>query len=270
MKGFGVDTQKEQLLGVVVAFLVVAAFFLSIKYSCFGMVFLLPVLLFLVYNNFELSMVKKRCIANCLLNEGNIIYSLMTSRVWLFIRAVVVAVVMLVLFIAVVALFTPLYWLLYLLDSVLIVFLYNRFKKFTIYKAGAKDAIIKNQIALLHALLLSVLFFVMQLYQTPPEYVGATLEQTMQQATAAVVFSQCGIVDTFLALNREFTALKWWSMLRAEGMLGNSYMSVGLWIVFLLGHFVAHMTWGKYLLEVQSFIHKKVQKQNSDAAKTKE
>ncbi|MGM0622659.1 MAG: hypothetical protein ACQESH_01430 [Campylobacterota bacterium] len=270
MKGFGDSLHKEQLLGVFVAFLVAAAFFLSIRYSCFGIVFLLPILLFLVYNNFEFSMVKKRCIANCLLNEGNFIYSLMTSRVWLFLRAVVLAFVMIVLFIAIVATFTPLFWLLYLLDIALIYLMYERFNRFQIYKAGAKDAIIKNQVALVNALLLSALFFVMQLYQTPPSYILHTLDQTMEQATAGVVFSQCGVFDTFLSLNREFTALKWWSMLRAEGMLGNSYMSAGLWVVFLLGHFVAHMTWSKYLLEVQSFIHKKVQKQNSDAAKTKE
>jgi|GEM_PF-6909099 len=247
---------NPRFLALFGAYAVVFALYFSAKFHCIGALFLSIFFIFLIYHNFEFAMVKKRCIANCLLNEGNIIYKIMTSPVWLFVVATVLAFVMSLLFFALLTSFTWLDMLLYFLDIFIVYALYTLFDKFTIYTPRAKEVIIKNHVALLNALILSVLFFVVQINEKPPAYIHNDLTQTITSATQGVVFSQCGAFDTLAALTQEFKALKWWSMLRADGMLGSSYVSALLWGVFLLGHFVAHLSFSKFLLEVQSAVQK--------------
>jgi hypothetical protein len=246
------------------AYFIVIMLYFGAKYHCYSAVLLVIVFVFLLLHNFEFAMIKKRCIANCLLNEGNIIYKIMTSPVWLFVVAAVLAFLMSLLFFALLTSFSSLYLLLYLIDIIILYGLYILFSKLEIYTNRAKEAIIKNQVALLNALVLSVLFFVVQINEKPPAYIHNDLTQTITNATQGVIFSQCTIFDTTMALMQEFKALKWWTMLRAEGMFGGSYVSVLLWGVFLLGNFVAHLSFSKFLLETQSIVSKRIKRETTD------
>ncbi len=96
--------------------------------------------------------------------------------------------------------------------------------------------------------MVAVIFYVL-LYAYEPDFLVATLEQSIQKATTSIG-SDCVVIDRFLRLEREWEAIFWWIAERGSDLAGQGWISTLIWIGFLLMNALGAIGLARYISQI--------------------
>jgi hypothetical protein len=116
------------------------------------------------------------------------------------------------------------------LSILFMLFLYVFLEKENSLNKKIKPFIFNHYISIINALILVIVFLIINLYQTPPSYITNDLTETLKNSTANLS-SNCFIID--FTINSSFKIL-----------------NIILWILFLTGNFLSYYAFRRYILEL--------------------
>lgn len=244
---------KQQIAIGLAGYALLVLWFFSYKLGCFALIFLLFVAGVIFKNTFDLIFAKRLCLANCYFQKDSIIYNLLTKTFSILLVSFFIGILLAASLLLNVANFTPIDFFIFALDVFVIIFLYNYFIENNSFNEKVKFPILKNIVAWINSIFLLIILLVISFFQTPPEYIQSDLSLTVQKASNQV-FSACSYIDYVLRLINEITAMKWWGMLNfTTYSADNYYIKEIVWLLFLLGNYLAVFGFSRYIVEIIYF-----------------
>lgn len=238
----------KKLAVALVAFLILPLWQLAYRFGCWSLLFAVGIGLIVFKSSYEIASAKKICVAGCYFKQESWVYKLFTKKFFLYIFSVIGGVILSVVLLTSVVDFTLLDYMLLFIDMVFIVYFYDKFSSFKFLNPEIKNAVVKNYISGLSALVMVFVFLAVHLYQKPPNYLQNDIVQTMRMASSKVS-SECSYIKHVVKASTEITAVKWWLMEKYTIEGKNEWIKRFVWIVFLLGNYLMLFAFTRYILE---------------------
>jgi hypothetical protein len=246
---------NKQLAIIFLSLLVLMIWKTSYSLTCFSLIIPAMIVGILFFNSFQLQSEKKKCFANCYFNQNSIWYKLFTKRFLVFIISIILSLILTLSLSLAIIRADVIDIVVFLVDTILILYLYNRLKKNNSFNEKIKYPILKHTVSWINGALISILYIFITLNETPPSYLSNDLTKTIQQASIEVA-SNCKIIDYPSRLSAELSAEKWWLMINATIKLKNQqnqkeeWLVKLLWVLFLVGNYLAFYAFSRYVTEL--------------------
>ena len=203
---------------------------------------------FISYNSYTYAKAKKICLGKCYFSEKSLLYYFWTRKAYIFIVSFIVGLILtLSLFFASFE-FTFVDIIVLFFDTFLLVFLYSFLEKSSTFNTKIKTPIIKNITAWVNSLFIVTIFFAISLYQTPPEYIEADLQSTLDFLNNES-YSKSQTIDMMAYASSATVATKWWLVSKAEFLLENESLKKLIWFLQLLGSYMMIFAYSRFILE---------------------
>jgi len=249
----------KQLASSIIGFVFLLSWYFLYKISCIFLVMPIFVGIVIFIANYQFASTKKICFANCYLKKDSWIYNLLTRKFFIFIVSLFNGVFLSTILMLNIVAFNMYDFFLLFADMILITLLYNRFSQIKFLADGIKEPAIKNVIAGLNSIILAILFVIIGLYQTPPEYIQNDLMETVHLASREV-YSSCEVLDSLVRWINELVATKFWIILKLLLNTQNFYLKIILLGAYLFGNYLMMFAFSRYILEILSLLKKGLQK----------
>ena len=251
---------RKQLAVAIVSYMFILLWSKSYKISCFSLIIPFSIGIILFINTYVLLKERKICISSCYFKKDTFLYKLFNRKLLITIISIFSS-AFLTLSLSIAAIrFDIIDIIIYGLDILLLVYLYNRFKKMNIFNENIKYPVLKNMISWLNSTIVAILYIFISLFQTPPSYISNDLLTTIQQSSIEVA-SNCPYIDYFSQIVAKIVAAKWWIMLYLTQKINNLYLNQLLWIIFLIGNYIAIFAFGRFITETVYIFTKKFDKE---------
>ncbi len=245
----------SELFFMFMGFFVIVIWFLTYKISCLSFLLTIVIWASLFKGIFGFLLIKKRCFAKCYLNPKSSLYKIFMKSFSIFIFSFFTA---FILFIALLYYIASSNVLDIFILGIDIFFLYY-FRKFLLYKVrffseSVQSHIIGNTISSINAIILMIIFIIITLYQTPPQYLQETLYETIQTALRDVSIS-CEYFSYLISFFKVIEAVKWWLLIRVSlDVKELSYIKELIWFIFLIGNYLVFFAYGKFIFGFSNFL----------------
>jgi hypothetical protein len=213
----------------------------------------IPALLILLiaFQTAEYSIVRRRCFADCMFNDGTVLHRMFYRRYF----AIGIA-----FFVSIVAGFSLLLNLLTWSDPILALLIVDgivlAFLTPVVTSLGRQHLnpgiariATKNVLIVINAGLLLAALLAIQYYSPFPRFVDpASLTNTVTQAFAAYG-SQCLVTDFLAKLQVAKEGFSWWLMLKANVQLSDPTFRAAAWIIFLVSGSLSVWAYSKLIVQ---------------------
>ena len=241
---------KQQLAVSFLGFLLLLAWYFSFHISCISIIIPIFIASLIFKANFELANSKKICFANCYFKKNSFFYKILTKKIIIIIISIINSLFLTSILVLNLVTFTYIDFAILLFDIFIIITLYKILINNSSLKDNIQSPIIKNIVATINSIFFIIIFFIINIYQTPPEYINNDLLKTIHLASSQV-YSQCIFIDSITRLTNEIVALKWWFILDLSTNMNNKYYAKEImWIIFMLGSYIMLFAFTRYILEI--------------------
>jgi Ca2+/Na+ antiporter len=224
-------------------------------FSCIILIIPLIITSIMMMGLFQFAAKKRLCLATCYFQSTSLLYKIFTGKLFVFLRALLTALLLTLVLLTQVVLWE---W------KVLIILFINVFLLYGLYlfilhslahsiHAKMRFVIAKNWTVTLNLLIMILVLAGVQYYSLIPDYLDASLTQTLNNATTHL-FSECNIVHYLLQIGAEKDAFSWWLMMTGNEWISDQVISGMVWTVFLLSGGLAIWGYNRYLIEVADLL----------------
>lgn len=251
---------NKQIAVATLAYILLLLWSIGYKISCVSLIIPIFIGIILFINTYILLREKKLCISNCYFNKDTFFYRLFNKKFLIIIVSMISSIILtLSLSIAIIR-FDIVDFIVFGLDTLLLVYLYNHFKNNNILNDKVKYPILKNTVSWLNSIIVSILFIFIGFFQTPPSYISNDLNTTIQKASIETA-STCVYIDYPSRISAEIAATKWWMILNVTQKGNNEYFNQLLWVLFLIGNYLAIFAFSRFVTEILHIFTKKFEKE---------
>jgi len=187
------------------------------------------------------------------MRPGNIAHYVMTRRFILNVRVLATSVCLSLLFMGSAIFYTIVDFLILIILSISLSLSWTVMTRMNIFNDEIKPHFIKISSAALVSFIFSGIYIYISFHQTPPGYLDDSLSQTIKNASS-LIYSSCDIINMFVKLVAEITAIKWWLMIELSINYHNKLFLFIFWIVFFLGNFGFYYTFARCYQQIAVFI----------------
>lgn len=240
---------QKKLATSFIGFILLLIWLQASKYWGYSIIIPLLFLALITKNTYTYAKAKKICLGKCYFDEKSLLYYFWTRKVYIFLVALFVGLVLTSSLVLASFEFTIVDVGLLFIDTFFIVVLYSVLDKNRTFNEKVKTPIIKNITAWINSLLMVVVFFAIAYNQTPPDYIQTDLNSTVNIATNKS-YSNCKDIDIFAWGSSAIIATKWWLLAKATFMIENPYLKKLLWIMQLLGNYMMMFAYSRFILEL--------------------
>jgi len=247
---------NKQLAIAILGYILILLWSIGYRVSCISLIIPLFIGIVLFINTYVLSKEKKLCISNCYFKKDTFFYKFLNKKLIIIAVSIISSILLTFSLSIVIIRFNIIDFIIYGLDILLLVYLYNHFKNNNILNENVKYPILKNIVSWLNSIIMSILFIFIGLFQTPPSYISNDLPTTIQKASTETT-SSCVYIDYPSRMSAEIAATKWWVMLNATQKSNNKYFNQLLWVLFLIGNYIAIFAFSRFITEMIHIFTKK-------------
>ncbi len=243
--------KTEEAASLSLGILIILFWHFSYRVSCLSLIF--PILAgLLIFNGvYEFKIKKRECTAECYFEKRAFLYKIFTRKGIIFIHSTISAAILAT---ALSLFLTDLdkeSCAVLLIGIPLSIFLYD----FLLKRGSLKKHVAKNASSTINALILTLTLLTLSLYRTPPEYVNESLAKTIELSVKKPL-SKCETIDAVLVCLKYAKAVKWWMILKFSLIDLKYFIKLIVWILFLIGNYMALLAFGKYILEIKTLTEK--------------
>ena len=240
---------SKQIAISIIGYLLLILWYFSFKLSCYSLIIFFIINIFVFKASFEYSAARRLCFANCYFKKDSFFFKIFTKKIIIYIINFIKGLVLTSIIMLSMTVFSITDFIILFFDIFIIFRLYNFFIKFDSLNQNIKNPIIKNGTAIVNAIFIMLTFLIINLYQTPPQYIQNDLLITVHSASNQLC-SLCPITDALIRLTNEIVAVKWWLMLDITINVDNKYyLKEIVWFFYLLGSYLMAFAYGRYILE---------------------
>lgn len=241
----------KQIAISIIVFLLLLMWYLTYKVSCVSIIILLVIGFILSKTNYEYVNAKKICLANCYFKQNSFFFRLLTKKALIFIFSIISGTILSMILLLNIVVFNFIDFLILFLDIILIIYLYNSFSQNNSLKLkdDIKEPIVKNSVAIVNSIVVSMIFVIINLYQIPPSYIQNDLFETTKLVSNQI-YSNCLVIDTITRLSNEIISIKWWIMLNLTINSNSYFLKLFIWIIYLLGNYLMIFAFSRLNLEL--------------------
>lgn len=241
---------KKQIAVSVLGVLLLFFWYISFKLSCISISIPLIIAILLFKTNYELSVAKKICLANCYFKKNSFLYKFLTKKIIIILFSIINSIILTSILVLNITTFNIIDFIVLLFDIFFLIYLYRYLIENDSLNEDIKNPIIINTVSFINSTLIAIIFLMTNLFQTPPEYINNDLITTIHQASNQL-YSNCFFIDNITRLTNEIAAIKWWLMLDVSiNMSSMHYLKETIWILYLLGNYLMIFAFSRYILEI--------------------
>jgi len=240
---------QQKLANAFIGFVLLLLWLEFSKYTNYSLLIPVVFLGFILWNSYTYAKAKKICLGKCYFSENSLIYYFWTRKIYIFLVSFLTGLLLTASLIFASFEFNAIdVWVLFF-DTFILVFLYSFLEKNQTFNVKVKIPIIKNITAWSNSLFMVSVFFVMALYQTPPDYIQADLKSTLDVINNES-YSQSELIDMMAYASSVIVATKWWLVSKAEFLLDNESLKKVIWFFQLLGNYMMVFAYSRFILEL--------------------
>jgi hypothetical protein len=219
------------------------------KYWSFSLIIVGVMFALIARNSFTYAMAKKVCLGKCYFSEGSFLYFFWTRPAYIFIVSLMIAFILTSSFILATFQFSLVDKTIFFVDTFVLIYLHTLLEKNQTFSTRVKTPMIKNIASSINAIMVVVVFFVVALYEMPPEYLEVDLSSTLFKIEK-MRYSESDTIDIIAYMSSAIVATKWWLLTQATVMLEDGVLKKVLWFLQLLGNYMVVFAYGRYILEL--------------------
>jgi len=250
------DKLTKQIAITSLSFLLLVLWYFIFKISCISMIIPLIISFVLFKISYEYANAKKICFANCYFKQNSFFYKILTKKIIILTLSILNGIILSLILTLNITTFNMIDFIVLLMDTILIIYLYNYFIENKSLNNNLKDPIVKNSVSFINSIIIAIVFLIINLNQTPPKYIQNDLNETVHKSSNQI-YSTCKAIDSVTRLTNEIVAIKWWIMLKMSNNSNNQYyIKEILWIIYLFGNYLMIFAFSRYILEILSLLKK--------------
>jgi hypothetical protein len=240
---------KQKLAAAFIGFILLLLWLELSKYTVYSLVIPAVFLGFISWNSYTYAKAKKICLGKCYFSESSLFYYFWTRKTYIFIVALFIGLLLTASLVFASFTFNSIDIGILFLDTFILVYLYTFLENSKTFNAKVKRPILKNITAWVNSLFLVTVFFIIALYQTPPEYIQADLKSTLDFLNEKN-YSKSQLIDTLAYASSVMVATKWWLVSKAEFLLENESLKKVIWFLQLMGSYMMVFAYSRFILEI--------------------
>ena len=245
--------KNKQIAISILGILILLFWYSTFKLSCFSLIIPFIVTGIIFKSNYEISITKKRCFADCYLKKESFLYKFFTKHFFVILVSIMNAFMLSSILMVNLTIFNITDFFILFIDIFIIITLYNYVIKNNSINKNMNNPLTKNFVSILNSSFLVVLFLIINLFQTPPAYIDNSLVTTVYNVVKP--YSNCNFINNIVTFSNEIVAIKWWIMIKMSFEIGDKYhyLKEIIWLIYLIGNYLMAYAFSKYILELINF-----------------
>ena len=258
--------QKQGYIAIVVTGIIASPLLLLIwtliyPHSCWNLIIPLIVLLILAHATWEQLYQRRLCIAECYFNHGTMLHRLTSGTSVVALISISISLVLTIALLTSSVSWGFLELSVLALDALLVALLYVLFSHLAKEALGINSTFqhlfAKHWAVSANIIIVLIAFLVIQLQQTPPEWIDGSLDLRATLFSASEgVGSDCTVVDRLVRLNQEKDALSWWLMIKSTSGIEQSHIRWVAWLLFLVSGTLSIWAYSRLCVAFISLAHR--------------